>query len=160
MPGSRPLSAEARFLLRFLGLLAVYYLLLAIPWVDAHVLLPVFQLSAKMTAWLVNCAGAEAVVEGVIVRGPIHAIAVRRGCDPLDPIALFSAGVLAFPAGARARAVGLLVGAALLFGVNVLRLGSLYWLGPAGLLMLALGLWLTWLHWLRKRQLAVPKGHA
>lgn len=175
MTGNSGFPARIRFLIRFLGLFAIYYLLLAIPWFDAHLMVPVLELSAKMTAWLVNSVGLDAVAEGITVRGPLHAIAIRRGCDPLDPLALFSAGVLAYPASCRARVQGLLAGGALLFGGNLLRLGGLYWLGshkpdwfrvvheewaPAGLLLLALVLWLAWLRGLREEEVFPANGHA
>ena len=121
----------AQFLIRFLGLMALYYLLTVLPWTDAYLTMPVLKFCADATSWMLNQFGASTGSEGVVVHGATYAIAVRRGCDPVDPIALFVVGVLAFPASSRGRLVGLLFGPAALFGVNLLRLCSLYILGEA-----------------------------
>src|SRR5262249_4048456 len=85
-----------RFLVIFLVLIGIYYALTLSPWVDANGLLPVMKASAQGTSLLLNLTGARTTAEGVVVRGPEYAVAVRRGCDPLEPIALFAAAVMAF----------------------------------------------------------------
>ena len=158
-------GSRARFLAVFGGIIGVYYLLTAIPWVDVHIIFPVLKLSARWASSLLNLAGAETVCHGVVVKGSTFAVAVRRGCDPFEPIALFAAGVLAFPAPWNKRLVGLIAGAVALFLLNLLRIASLYFLGsrqagyfeaihqewwPALFILAALAMWGLWLFWTRR----------
>lgn len=157
-------KAVRRFLLIFLGLVGCYYGLTLIPWVDANVLYPVLVFSAQGSSFLVNLTGDQTTVQGVLVQGSKFVVAVRRGCDPLEPIALFGAAVIAFPASWKRKVCGLAIGAALLFMLNLVRIGSLYLLGkskstlfetlhlelwPAFFILVALSLWVLWLMWIR-----------
>jgi exosortase/archaeosortase family protein len=78
----------------------------------------------------------------------------------LEPIVLFGAGVIAFPAPWRRKVAGLLIGGAMLFGLNVVRIASLFLMGaskssllddfhlfwwPAFFIICALALWVAWL---------------
>jgi exosortase H (IPTLxxWG-CTERM-specific) len=170
--------ASHQAMLRFLGIffvtVAVYYSLTLSPWIDANVFYPVMEASASGTSMLLNLIGAHTTVEGVVVRGPDYSVAVRRGCDPLEPVVLFAAGVVAFPTPWGRRLVGLVLGGACLFGLNLLRIGSLYVLGsrkspifdschlwwwPAFFIICSLALWVGWLLWVQRAGLsATPAG--
>jgi exosortase H (IPTLxxWG-CTERM-specific) len=169
--GQAQRKAMLRFLGIFLGTVAVYYALTLSPWVDANVLYPVMKASAQATSVLLNVTGVKTSVEGVVIRGPLYAVAVRRGCDPLEPLVLFTAGVLAFPATWCQRLSGLAIGSALMFGINVVRIFSLYLLGargssllesfhlwwwPAFFILCSLALWVVWLQWIRGAGQATP----
>jgi exosortase/archaeosortase family protein len=165
-----------RFLAIFLALTGAYYALTLSPWVDANGLLPVMKASAHGTSVLLNLIGTKTTAEGVVVRGPDYAVAVRRGCDPLEPIALFAAAVMAFPAPWRQRFAGLLIVSVFLFGLNLVRVVSLYLLGlhkssllesfhlvwwPALFIACSLLLWIVWLRWVqRSRSGSGPTGTA
>lgn len=155
-------KAAARFLLIFLAIVAGFYSLTLSPWVDAHALYPVMKASASGTSALLNLFGVRTVVTGVVVHGPAYSVAVRRGCDPLEPIILFVAGVIAFPAPWSRKVPGLLAGSGILFGLNLARVATLYLLGagksprfesihlwwwPAGFIICTLALWVLWLLW-------------
>jgi exosortase/archaeosortase family protein len=154
-----------RFLAIFLALMVIYYALTLSPWVDANGLLPVMKASAHGTSVLLNLIGFKTTVEGVVVRGPVYAVAVRRGCDPLEPIALFAAAATAFPAPWRQKFAGLLLVSVFLFGLNLIRVVSLYLLGvhksallesfhlvwwPALFIACSLVLWVLWLRWVQR----------
>ena len=160
-------SQVRRFLLIFLGIVGAYYALTLVPWVDGNILYPLLQLSAQTSSLLLNVTGENTTTKGIVIQGTTFAVAVRRGCDPLEPIALFGAAVIAFPAPSRRKAMGLAIGAALLFTLNVLRIVSLYWLGrhksvwfetvhlelwPAFFIIVSLSLWVLWLIWIRRTQ--------
>lgn len=71
--------------------------------------------------------------EGVIAHAnrldsPRAALEIVRGCDGSGVLFLVGAAVLAFPASRRARAVGLVAGASVVYLLNVLRLVSLYFI--------------------------------
>jgi exosortase H (IPTLxxWG-CTERM-specific) len=166
-------GAMLRFLGIFLATVAVYYALALSPWVDAKVLYPVMKVSARGTSALLNLMGVKTTVEGVVVRGADYSVAVRRGCDPLEPIVLFGAGVMAFPAPWRRKLPALVVASAFLFGMNVVRIVSLYLLGsnkssmletihllcwPAFFIICALALWVLWLRWIQRPVLALESA--
>jgi exosortase/archaeosortase family protein len=97
-----------------------------------------------------------------LVQGPDFGVVVRRGCDPLEPIVLFGAAVLAFPAPIPKKLWGLAAGSSILFVVNLIRVASLYVAGrthtvwfetihqelwPAFFIVFAVVLWCLWLWW-------------
>ena len=166
-PRRRELRRKAtwRFLGVFLGTVAVYYSLTLSPWIDANVLYPVLKASAQGTSALLSLGGVKTTVEGVIIRGPTYSVAVRRGCDPLEPIVLFAAGVIGFPAPWRRRLSGVFAAGALLFGLNMVRIASLYvmgakrspmldsfhlWYWPAFFILCSLALWVCWIRWIQR----------
>jgi exosortase/archaeosortase family protein len=168
LPGCR----TGRFLGWFVGLIVLYQALVVVPWIDRHLVLPVLELSAQGASSLLQWAGQPTRHEGVVIRGSRHAVAVRRGCDPLDPLALFGAAVLAFPAPLFRKLMGLAIGAGLMFGANLIRIASLYltagaghsWFQPmheewwpAVFIMLAGLGWLAWSRWAGSRSF---EGHA
>ena len=158
-------SPARRFLLVFLGIVAVYYLLTMVPWVDGSLVYPVLELTAQASAAAIRLTGETVTAQGVVVEGKSFAIAIRRGCDPLDPMALFTAAVVAFTGPWQRKIVGIVAGSATLFALNLLRIVSLYWLGnghsalfetvhqeiwPAFFILCALGLWCLWLLWISR----------
>jgi exosortase H (IPTLxxWG-CTERM-specific) len=162
-------SGVRRFLLLFLGLVAAYYLITLIPWVDRNILYPVLEFSARSSSLLINLAGERTTTNGIRIQGPTFAVAVRRGCDPLEPIVLLGSAIIAFPASWKRRVLGIAVGGSLLFLINILRITSLYWLGkgkshlfetvhlelwPALFILLSLILWVLWLLWVRHNDTA------
>jgi exosortase H (IPTLxxWG-CTERM-specific) len=162
--GDNRRTATLRFLGIFFAIVAVYYSFTLSPWIDAHVLYPVMKVSARGTSVLLGFIGVKTTVEGVEVRGADYTVAVRRGCDPLEPIVLFSAGVIAFPAPWRRRLPAVVVAIAAFFAMNLVRLVSLYLLGankslmlesfhlwcwPAFFIICSLGLWVLWLRWIQ-----------
>ncbi len=164
-----------RFLGIFFAIVGGYYALTLSPWVDAHVLYPVMKASAQGTSALLHLTGVNTTVDGVIVRGPGYAVAVRRGCDPLEPIILFAAGVMAFPAPWNRRLLGVLVGSVFLSGMNLVRIASLYLLGarksslldsfhlwcwPAFFIICSLALWVLWLRWIQLPTLVEASGES
>jgi exosortase H (IPTLxxWG-CTERM-specific) len=166
-----PKKQTLRFLGIFFSLITMFYVLTLSTWVDARILFPVMKASARGTSLLLNLIGSKTTVDGLIVRGPDCAVAVRRGCDPLEPIVLFAAAVIAFPARWRARLAGILLAAVFLFGLNLVRVASLYLLRakksplfeslhlvwwPAFFIAAALALWVLWLRWTRRPQFAPP----
>lgn len=154
----------------FLSVVAGYYALTVSPWVDRHVLFPTLEICARASSYLLNLGGAATSLNGVRIEGPDFSITVRRGCDPADPIMFFGAAVLAFPAPLRRKALGFLIGAALLFAINLARIITLYLAGkarlpwfeslhqelwPAVFIVSAVLIWFAWLQWVRKK----PPAH-
>ncbi len=169
---ARQASPRKRFLWIFLGVIGTFYLVNLSPWVDGEVVLPIIKLSARIASAILNGFGAQTQLVGVVIRGPSFSVAVRRGCDPIDPIVLITAAILAFPATWGQRLGGFLIGSTILLLLNVVRIVTLYWMGnarwpgfysvhqewwPAVFILAVVLLWLLWLKWIRS---AASRNHA
>jgi exosortase/archaeosortase family protein len=160
-PTGRPFSV-AGYVARFLVLLTVFevvFLTYLSPnaYFDAYL-----RAYASLAGWLLELLGDDVVVRGQRIIGSGVSIEVRRGCDAYQPLALFCANVLAFPAPWRRRCVGLSLGILALLALNLGRIISLYWLDdrdsawfhsahttiwPVAFIVSALVLWLVWARW-------------
>jgi exosortase H (IPTLxxWG-CTERM-specific) len=161
--GTLPARRDAlRFLGWFAAIVTVYYGLTVIPWVDRHLMYPVLEFTAAGASKLLNLFGCPTTLKGVVIQGSDYAVAVRRGCDPLEPIMLFCAAIVAFPSVWRPKLWGMTVGGTFLYSLNLARIASLYLLGrrqsawfyslhqewwPALYIVSAILVWLVWLRW-------------
>ncbi len=122
---------------------------------------PVYLSSnARVSAGVLNLLGQKTAVEGRTIRSPHFSIEIRRGCDAVDPIALFAAALLAFPAPWRRKLPGLAAGMLLLAGLNLVRIVSLFLVGrffPKAFDLMHLEVWqavfivvavVTWAGWI------------
>jgi exosortase/archaeosortase family protein len=158
-------AGRGRFIIVFLLVVGGYFGLSSLEWVDREVVLPVLKVSAAGASWLLALIGVVTQTDGVLVKGPEFSVAVRSGCDPLAPIALMSGAMLGFPASWRQRLLGMVGGGVILFGLNLVRVASLYLTGrahsswfyslhqewwPAAFIVIALLLWWVWLNWVQQ----------
>ncbi len=158
-PGTTPeTSAQARwrtwyadrrpvlqFGLKFGVLLVLLYVLLAMPFFDRAL-----YAYLEANAWLANgilCAlGQHTHVSEVIIQSPKFAMAIRRGCDAVEPTWLLCAAIVSFPAPLRHKLWGMAAGIVLLQLLNLMRIVTLYWIGihlPAFFNSAHLELWPT-----------------
>ena len=106
-------------------------------------------------------------VRGNALWSPRGAVSVERGCDAMDPCALFVSAVLASPVALSSRLPAALLGAVLLMIINLLRIVSLFLTAvhwrPAFDIMhldvwqslfifLAILFWAVWASWERHRR--------
>jgi exosortase/archaeosortase family protein len=79
---------------------------------------------------MLRALGVEAhVVNQVFVGGGGFQVQIAHACDGLNAISILAAGILAFPASLRARALGLLLGLPILVIMNVVRVTGLFLVG-------------------------------
>jgi len=83
---------------------------------------------ASTAAFLLRLFGAEAVAEGtrLVVGG--RAVEIARGCDAMEPIALFVAALVAVQIPLRAKLTGIALGVPLLLLLNLGRIMALSWI--------------------------------
>lgn len=118
------------FVLRMLvcyGLLHALYFLVPIPVLQETVYPALFgHPTATVISWF---APDEAItVIANRLSSPRAALDIVRGCDGSGVLFLMTAAVLAFPATWRARLLGVLLGALFVYGLNLARLGGLYFI--------------------------------
>jgi exosortase H (IPTLxxWG-CTERM-specific) len=120
--------------LRFLALFALifgvcYFLFGIAPGVRAGLIKPYTEFLASAVAAIINAFGAGAAAEGTVVQSPVFYINIAMGCDGVEAMSLFMAGVLAYPTAWRARLIGLALGLPLIQLINLARLVGLYYAG-------------------------------
>jgi exosortase H (IPTLxxWG-CTERM-specific) len=119
-----------RFIVRYLLFMSGMMLLLTDPfsrWLDLDGQFSggVVLVSAKLLTWL----GMPCRFEGVMLHLQGISFAVKFGCNGLEAVLIFSAGVLAFPGTWKRRSVGLLAGFVLLQVLNWMRILLLVYTG-------------------------------
>ena len=114
---------------KFLVLLAIFYVVIAIHPVNDHVVVPFTAALTRISAALLRVLDRDIIASGTTIASKAFAMDVKNGCNAVEAMMLFAAAVLSFPAAVRLKAVGLLAGLAVIQLVNLIRLTSLFWLG-------------------------------
>ena len=155
-----------QFVAGFAGLLALFYALTLAPGFT-----PAFRVYLRGTVAAANAVlrllGQDTSVADTTISSAVFSVDVRRGCDGLEPVVLFAAAVLGFPAaGWRRKWCGLAAGVAGLLAVNLARIVSLYFIGvhwprlfdlmhvevwQVVFIALAIVLWAFWSQWALRR---------
>lgn len=175
-PGWRArFSARApalQFLAVFSLLLGGFYAVVLLPACD-RVFYQCLCLNARAANAILQGLGQATSVSEVTIRSAQYAVAIRRGCDAIEPAWFFCAAVLAFPGRWRRKPAGLAVGVIAILALNLVRIVSLYFIGlhlrwlfptahlelwPAVFILAALGLWIAWIRWSREDDR--PPAHA
>jgi exosortase H (IPTLxxWG-CTERM-specific) len=151
--------AQKKFLLRFALFLVAFYALVAIRPVNDAVVVPFTAFLVKLSAGLLAAIGETVTTSGTVIRSSLFAVDVKNGCNGIEATLLLLAAILAFPAPAKARLLGITVGLAAIQAVNLVRIVSLFWLGAHRrdvfelfhaavwqtlLILLAVGIFLAW----------------
>jgi len=160
------LNPLLRFGLKFCVLFGTTDALSITSWSDRP--LAVFLAAyARATNWILVVCGQHSYVAGATIQGPGVALTIMRGCDAIDPILVLCAGIAAYPASWRSRAIGLLLGVPALIVMNIVRILSLYvirlkapalfepvhlQIWPVAFVLLAGLLWITWMRWAIKAE--------
>jgi exosortase H (IPTLxxWG-CTERM-specific) len=127
-PGRR-LRPEVAFLLKFALFLVVFFVATAPkPMNDAFVE-PFTRAVAKVGGFTARLFGEDVTMIGTAIVSPRFAVNVRTGCNGLETIYIFFAGVLAFPAPWKRKLWGLLLGFLAIQLLNNVRIVSLFYIG-------------------------------
>jgi exosortase H (IPTLxxWG-CTERM-specific) len=146
-----------RFCLRFAAYSVVAFLLLQA--LEESVVVPFTRGIARAAYAILHALGAPVRLRGAVVMLPDFAVEIRNNCNAVYEIGLYAAATLAYPASAGRRLAGILLGGALLYLVNLVRVLTLIWVGAllpqsfdvahvyvwqALFLVAVAGLWLAW----------------
>jgi exosortase/archaeosortase family protein len=122
--GSRPML---RFALFYLLQLAVFNVLFFLVIVHSSFFNAYMNLNARVSGWFLSLIGQEGVrVDGSLMVSEVGGLNIVQGCDGLQPLAIFLAGIVAFPVPWRRKVSGLVIGALFLLVLNIARIISLY----------------------------------
>jgi exosortase/archaeosortase family protein len=127
-PATRGLPFLARAATWMIALYGLYYFPYAKGGTAQRFIAAFLELQARGAGALIRLFDAHAGVQGAVISGAFP-LEVVRSCSSLDAQALYAATVLAFPAGSRARLLGIALGALALTALNMLRIAGLYFVG-------------------------------
>ncbi len=157
--------------LRFLGLfilfMAIYYVFSTTATMKDRFFPWYLEANAHASVVVLHGVGYDDVVQKEkSVSSSRGSITVARGCDAMEPAALFISAVLASPVSWGSRLVAAVLGTALLLIINLIRIISLFlcavhWkpafdimhldVWQAVFIFLAIFLWAIWAAWAVKR---------
>ena len=116
------------FGLKFGLLLFAFYGLMARPFFD-RALYVYLEANAWLACVVLHLFGQSCQLSDVTIQSPQFSIAIRRGCDAVEPTWLLCAAILSFPAPLFRKLWGILLGIVLLQTLNLIRIVSLFWIG-------------------------------
>ena len=149
------------FGLKFGLLIVLLYALLATTFFDRW-LYAYLEANAWLANGILHVQGQDSHLSGVTITSPHFSMAIRRGCDAVEPTWLFCAAVLAFPAALVKKLWGILAGIVVLQLLNLVRILTLYWIGahltgffntahlelwPVVFILVAILLFVGWRRW-------------
>ena len=117
------------FVLAFAVLLSIFYLFLFTAFFENHIQVHIVSLNASISGFILNLFGQHTFTSGSFITSSVFSINVKRGCDAVEPMALFAAALLAFPSSIKNKIKGLLIGISILFVLNIIRIVSLFLTG-------------------------------
>jgi len=158
---------DLRFLLVFALLMGIYYAATTTAAVKERFFPWYLTLNTEASVGVLHATGVDYVSR---IHHSLHSsrgsITVERGCDAVEPTALFVAAVLASPVRMMAKLPAVLVGTLVLAVVNLVRIVSLflsavYWrtafdifhldVWQAAFILLAIVMWALWASWAVRR---------
>ncbi len=122
--------------LRFVGIFIVLVIFLSwlvqTSWVDRQLIGPYTSWLAGIATLILNLFGVEADHYGSVIRQPLFAVDIKRGCDGVVASILLISACLAYPFSWRDRGLGVLAGYGLIFVLNMIRIVGLFLIGLKG----------------------------
>jgi len=120
---------------------------------------PFTERIVAVSAAALRALGEPVLAEGTRIRSSVFAVDVKNGCNGVEAMLILVAAILAFPATARSRVLGIAAGTLVIQAANLVRVVSLFWLGAhhrelfdafhtavwqTALLLVAVGLFVFW----------------
>ncbi len=118
-------------MLLFLGVQFILFTLQLLHPVRDAVINPITEWVAVFSAYLINLFDENAVSLGVVIKNPINGFAVEidSECNGVEPIIVYTAAIVAFPAAIASKCYGIIAGGLAIQIMNILRVISLFYLG-------------------------------
>jgi exosortase/archaeosortase family protein len=113
---------------KFGALMVLLYGVLALPFSE-RILYSYLEANAWASNFILNLLRQGTNVTEVTIRSPEFAIAIRRGCDAVEPTGLLCGAILAFPGSWSRKWAGMLGGIVILQLLNLIRIVTLFLIG-------------------------------
>ena len=122
--GKRPIL---KFVLLFALFLLIFYVGMTRPLLKERFFPAYLDWNAAAAARILSIFGEEATAQGKTITSGSASIQIMRGCDAVEPTALFVAAVLATPVSIWSRVLGAGGGILLLALLNLIRIVTLFY---------------------------------
>jgi exosortase H (IPTLxxWG-CTERM-specific) len=122
-------TPAGRFVGRYVAILTIGFLALAVRPVNDHVVNPYTTFVAHESRVVLNLFGEDSRVVGQVLTSRRFSVTIFNGCNGLEAILIFVSGVLAFPAPWRRKLLGVVLGFVAIQVFNVVRVVSLFYVG-------------------------------
>jgi exosortase/archaeosortase family protein len=124
-----PYRPVLRFVAIFLIALTFFAILFSLGSVRESIIPPHLAFVAGICGNILNMIGLPVTVTGATIWSDRISLVVVEGCDSVYPTSLLWCALLALPVPVSRRLAGMVVGALLLFALNILRVTSMYVVG-------------------------------
>ena len=161
------------FLLIFGVLMGLFYAFtIFTPFYRKHLFPSYVRMNARLAGAVLAFLSQDITVADASIFSPGFSISVGRGCDAIEPNALFVCAVLAFPAPFLRKITGIIAGTLFLSIFNFARIVGLFLIGVylpkafpimhldvlEGLFILfAIIFWILWLLWATQSQISTQR---
>ncbi|MCX6231289.1 MAG: exosortase H [Bacteroidetes bacterium] len=160
------------FVVIFAILMGLFYSLWFTSFFENNVQHYIIKINATISNFILNIFGQHTKTMGDMIYSSSFSISIKRGCDAVEAMALFTSVLLAFPAPWKSKLIGLTGGLFMLFLLNLVRIISLFLTGiyfPKAFeimhievwqvlfIFFALGLWIFWIQKITKQIKHVEK---
>jgi len=158
-----PISARGvRAIVVFVVLMGLFYGFVHTPANETTAFRPYLAFIARVVGGILGLFGYMATVTETAIHTPQFSLEIVRGCDAIEPAAIYIAAIIASPVGFWPRIPGILIGTAAIMVINLVRIVSLYFVGvyypsafnmihegvwQAAFVVLAIVFWAVWVQW-------------
>lgn len=84
---------------------------------------------ASQAAWLLKTAGMKVSASGSFISGNGFAVDIKYGCNAVYEMLVFAAATAAYPLKIEDRCTGVILGMAVIYAMNLLRVAALFLTG-------------------------------
>ncbi len=115
-----------QLLIKFIAIMLLFYIIWPTPFFQNYVVSPISFLYAQISGVLLSLVGynVNAIKNSLV--NPNFAINIQNGCDGIEGLAIFFAGILIFPTSINNKLKGVLFGALFLVVLNIFRIITLF----------------------------------
>jgi exosortase/archaeosortase family protein len=160
--GGRRARPVVWFVAAFVLCVAAFYALTTRPLFTESFFPAYLRINAWLSAAILRAFDPAVRAHEAAIVSPHFSVSIVRGCDAIEPSALFVAAVVALPAPAAAKLAGAVLGTAALLVLNLARIVSLFLVGArwpavfetvhadvwqALFIVVAITLWIGWALW-------------
>lgn len=107
----------------------VFYIFYYMPAFENHVVFPLAHVYGQLSSKILNVFAYQTTSIGDTISSSQFSVSIRKGCDALEPMALITAGIIAFPSTLKEKFFGLSIGLSFLFILNLVRIVALFLTG-------------------------------
>ena len=118
-----------RFCLLFLGLLIAFSIILSQKSIEQRFSTPITTLIASQATWILNALGMDVHARGVFISGEGFSVEILGNCNGIFETMLFLSAIIAFPASLKEKVLGGILGTALIYLLNLVRVIILFLIG-------------------------------